>query len=151
MVSSMFYNVGNLLNVCQCDSPVWLVTQEQHYCISSAFPFQKTLGISQRIAEWDSNLDLYNDRNAKMGKVFMNMMGCSHSWKNWVQLCPTVESSLPTAVHRVSHWVFHDSLWHLPTVAALLKPSISGFRKIANNFIIQAHFQLSCVILLWTK
>lgn len=51
MVSSMFYNVGNLQNVCQGDSPVWLVTQEQHDCISSALPFQKTLGILQRIAK----------------------------------------------------------------------------------------------------
>lgn len=51
MVSSMFYNVGNLQNVCQCDSAVWLVTQEQHYYISSAFPFQKTLGILQGIAK----------------------------------------------------------------------------------------------------
>lgn len=49
MVSSMLYNVGNLHNVCQCDSPAWLVTQEQHYCISSAFPFHKTLGILQRV------------------------------------------------------------------------------------------------------
>lgn len=97
MVSSMFYNVGNLQNVCQCDSPVWLVTQEQHYCISSAFPFQKTLGILQRIVKWDSSLYLWNDGNAKMGKIFMNMMGCSHSWKNWVQLCPSVESSLPAS------------------------------------------------------
>lgn len=25
----------------------------------------------------------------------MNIMGCLHSWKNWIQLCSTVEFSLP--------------------------------------------------------
>lgn len=33
----------------------------------------------------------------KMGKIFMNTVGCLHSWKNWVQLCPTAEPSFPNS------------------------------------------------------
>lgn len=41
MVSSMFYNVGNLQIVCQCDSLVRLVTREQHIASHQLFSSRK--------------------------------------------------------------------------------------------------------------